>query len=458
MSSVRRHAAWTLTLLLASSAWAAESEPTTLVYPPFGHCLGLHKVTDFHRFIYLGMRTELDDPTGVAAVKLLSEDDPATESDDDELTVFGLNTGRCEILYNVSLYEASIYGTCGSGTGQFLQPLAIAADERGNVFVADTGNDRIVRLHYSRGDVRWIKTFRSPDGDPTAFREPSGLALGSSGTVYVADTGNDRVVVMSPTGESLLVIGGDAAAGAALDGPSGIAVVEPDDLWIVSRGDDVLIVSDRGGKRLLKFTTGGALLGVLEADALPLANASFGYLAIDFYGSVYATDNANGCIHKLDRWLNYVTSFGRQGSGDAEFDHPRGITLWRRFGQIFVTERTGAQYLWVGTEIRNLSASPGTVTGTDDRVSLAYYLTETSRVTIELVDRGGEVVHTLVDDRRRALGPNTERWDVRRGSGGERLQPGDYVVRVTATPTYSSGVYFRDTAEIPLRVLNDGPR
>ena len=447
-------------LLIAFPTFAASDEydPTTLVYPPFGHCMGMHKITAFHRFVYLGMRTALDNPTGIAAVKLLSEDDPSTEADDDELTVFGLNTGRCEILYNASLYKAKIYGECGSGRGQFRDPLGIAADERGNVFVADTGNDRVVRLLYERGGLRWVQAFGTKGARERQFRRPSQLALGESGTLYVADTGNDRVVVISPEGEPIREIRGDGEAGVTLEGPAGIAVVERGDLWIASRRGDVLMVADRDGTRLLKFTTDGVLVGLVEADTLPVPDARFEYLAVDFYGNTYATDSANGRIHKMDWQMRHVTSFGRQGTGHKELDQPRGITLWRRFGQIFVTERAGAQYLWIGTEIRDLSVTPAALTPGAEPLSVSYYLTETSRVTIELIDGDGRVVCSPVEYRRRALGANTERWSGRRGRDGDPVRPGTYTLRITAAPTYSSGVYFHDTAETALEVLSAAPR
>ena len=50
---------------------ADEDDPTTLVYPPFGHCLGIHRATSFHLFVYLGTRTKFDEPAGLAAVKLI---------------------------------------------------------------------------------------------------------------------------------------------------------------------------------------------------------------------------------------------------------------------------------------------------------------------------------------------------------------------------------------------------
>jgi hypothetical protein len=453
--TLRRPLVATLALLLggafAAGAWAgAPADQTTLVYPPFGHCLGIHRATSFHLFVYLGTRTSFNEPAGIAAVKLAVKDDPSTEADDDELTVFGLNSGNGEIIYNTSLYDAAIYGASGSGEGEFSDPLGIAADEAGDVFVADTGNDRIVRLLYDQDRLRWVRSWGSKGTAEGEYSHPSQIALGASGTLYVTDTGNDRVVVTSADGEPLRTIVGDASAGVTLEGPIGLAVVEGGDPWISGK-QAFIVVSDRGGTRLCQFSLEGAIRATVDASAVPAQDARFGYLAIDYYGNVYATDRRNSRIYKFDRDLAYVTAFGRPGTGDGELDEPRGIALWRRFGQIFITERAGAQYFWIGTDILGAAVRPDVLVP-GGSVVLTYFLTETSRVTLELVDGKGKVVHTIFSHRRRAVGANTERWDGTRGRGGEPLSPGRYALRLTAAATYSSGKYFHDTSETPLEI------
>lgn len=213
-----------------------------------------------------------------------------------------------------------------------------------------------------------------------------------------------------------------------------------------------------GGRRLLKFSREGSLLASVSAAELPVPSASFDYLAIDYYGSVYATDRANCLIHKFDRKLAYVTSFGRCGTGDRELDQPRGITIWRRFGQVFITERAGAQYFWIGTEIQDLGVRPGEVVPRSTKAAISYRLTEVSRVTVEFLDQKGQVACTLVTNRRRAAGDNAEPWDGTLGRGKGDLAPGTYTVKVTARPTYSSGIYFQDTSETTVKVLAAKPR
>lgn len=440
-----------LALIGAAARAGAEYDPSMLIYPPFRHCLGLHKVTRFHLFVYLGTRTRFNEPGAIAAVKLVSEDDPRTARDDDELTLFGINTGECEIIYNTSLTSADVYGECGTGPGQFRNPLGIAAERNGNVFVADTGNDRIVQLTYRDDQLRFVRSFGSTGSGERQFRSPSGVAVGASGTLYIADTGNDRIVEVTRAGEPILSFSADAAGGLSLDGPTALAVVEAVEEWTAVKRD-LIVVVDRGGTRLVQLSRDGRALAVAEAGSLPLQNARFSHVAIDFYGNAYATDTARSQIHKFDPSLAYVASFGRQGTGRLELDEPRGITIWRRFGQVFVTERAGAQYFWIGTEIRELEAAADTATPDGSGIRVSYMLTETSRVTIELLSEREDVVRTLVRDRRRAIGRNVERLDA------ASVAPGLYTLRVTAAPTYSSGSYFQDTAETTLRLPGGGRR
>ena len=445
-----------LLVLVVVPGAARDDVQTTLVHPPFGHCLGMHRVTAFHLFLYLGASTRFNEPAGLTAVKLDALDDPSTASDDDELTVFGLNSGECEIIFNTSLANVETYGECGDDRGEFRNPLGIVADVRGNVFVADTGNHRIVRLLYKDSRLEFVASFGSEGQGRLQFSTPSQVALGASGNLYVTDTGNDRVVAMTSTGQWLSEVTGDNE-GLTLDRPVGLAVVEGDDPWI-SRRQDFIVVSDRGGGRLVKISRDGRLIGTVTSEELPLPSVRFDALAIDYYGNVYATDGPNGRIHKFDAQLHYVTSVGNSGTGNIEMDEPRGITLWRRFGQIFITERTGAQYFWIGTDILNLETSSERISPGEDDLRLSYFLTEVARVTVELVNSDGDVVHTLIDNRRRAVGQNVERWDGRLGRRGDPAPPGAYTLRITARPTYSSGEYFHDTAETPLSVLHAASR
>lgn len=77
----------------------------------------------------------------------------------------------------------------------FKEPLDLCVDQNGYIYVADTGNNRIVKLN-PEGKLDAI--FRGPEGN--TFKSPSGVFVDSMGSIFVADTGNKRIVHLAPDG------------------------------------------------------------------------------------------------------------------------------------------------------------------------------------------------------------------------------------------------------------------
>jgi DNA-binding beta-propeller fold protein YncE len=88
-----------------------------------------------------------------------------------------------------------MWGSSGSGDGQFNHPYGVAIDTSNNVYVADTDNHRIQKF---TSDGTFLTEWGS-DGalygglGEGLFWGPSGVAVDSFGNVYVADTGNHRI-------------------------------------------------------------------------------------------------------------------------------------------------------------------------------------------------------------------------------------------------------------------------
>jgi uncharacterized protein (TIGR03663 family) len=80
----------------------------------------------------------------------------------------------------------------------FFGPRGIAVDAQGNVYIADTGNKRIV-VTDSEGTFRY--QWGTAGGQSGSFNEPTGVAVDAAGNVYVADTWNGRVQVFPATPE-----------------------------------------------------------------------------------------------------------------------------------------------------------------------------------------------------------------------------------------------------------------
>jgi len=153
----------------------------------------------------------------------------------------------------------------------------LALDASGNVYVSDTGRHSVERID-PQGQVTVLAGTGTPgfggDGGPAAAAQingPSGLAVDAQGNVYVADTGNNRIRVIGTDGVIRTVAGngaadfdgdGGPALSAALNTPMGLAVDASGNLF----------VADFRNNRIRKLTP--AAIAVEQTTPLATVNAA----------------------------------------------------------------------------------------------------------------------------------------------------------------------------------------
>ncbi|MDZ7267877.1 MAG: NHL repeat-containing protein [candidate division KSB1 bacterium] len=417
-----------------------KDDPTTLVFPPFLH-IWVQKATATHLKLYTKNSVKVDNPQGVAATRLDSWEDPKRTEDDDELTVYGVNAGYNMIIFNTSRSAIAFYGMNETGERRLRQPHGIAAHRSGEVYVADTGNHRVVHFHNPGRELRYIRAL-------TGLRSPRDVAISPDKTVYVADTGNNRIAVYRD--DQLLHSWG---ANGGLQAPTAVAATDASEPWSYYK-DAFVIVIDQEQQRLQKFSPDGQLLASRTMAGLGITNARLAYAALDYYSNLYVTDTANHCLHKFDRHLNYLTRFGRRGSGAREFHEPRGLAIYKRFGQVIIAEREAVQYYWIGTDVRDFNARL-----TNQRLlEVSYFLTEPSFVTLEIRDAEGTALVQPMTNTLRFAGANRETFSGAWQPVDPALLPpkqsplapvaaGKFTLRLTIKPTYSSYMHFEKTVE-----------
>lgn len=89
----------------------------------------------------------------------------------------------------------------GKCIGNFITPQDICVSDNGYVYVADTGNNRIVVLNSAMTEVKQIIDTFTHDKKEDTFKTPSGVCVSQSKKIYVADTGNKRVVIFTLDGD-----------------------------------------------------------------------------------------------------------------------------------------------------------------------------------------------------------------------------------------------------------------
>ncbi len=204
-------------------------------------------------------------------------------------------------------------GTAGyaDGTGtsaQFFQPLGVAVDGSGNVYVADYGNHRIRKIT-SSGVVNTlagsgVAGYADGTGTVAQFNWPSGVEVDGSGNVYVADYTNHRIRKITPSGV-VSTLAGSGTAGFA----DGIGIAAkfywPSDVAVDGSGN--VYVADSGNHRIRKITPAGvvtSLAGSGIAGYLDGTGTSVQFyqpigVAVDGSGNVYVADYINHRIRKI---------------------------------------------------------------------------------------------------------------------------------------------------------------
>jgi len=209
---------------------------------------------------------------------------------------------------------AGLAGQAGSANGalsaaRFYVPNGIAADEAGNLYVADSGNHTIRKVSRD-GVVTTVAgvpgSSGTADGFGTAarFNFPFGLALDAAGNLYITDTNNSTIRRMATSGEVTTLVGQagvpgstDGIGGAArLFGPEGISVDAAGNLYFVDAGNQLVrMVTPAGAVTTLG---GGGVLG--NADGLGTQARFFtprGIVA-DAIGNLWITDYYNNTIRR----------------------------------------------------------------------------------------------------------------------------------------------------------------
>jgi len=228
-------------------------------------------------------------------------------------------------------------------TASFSNMMGIAADSKGNIYVADSHNNLIRRINPNG----IVKTFAgsnavgSADGPraTASFFNPEAVAVDRKGNVYVADTHNNLIRKISEDGvvttiagrrENSFIPGKDSSA--RFDNPSGIAVDLNGNLYVADWANNLIRKISPGGK-----VTNLAGSGIPGSNDGIGSSASF-YLpwgiAVDSANNVYVADSYNNMIRKISPEGVVKTLAGKKekgvanGSGsNASFFHPAGIAL-----------------------------------------------------------------------------------------------------------------------------------
>jgi len=251
-----------------------------------------------------------------------------------------------------------VYGSDGSGPGQFHHPTGVAIGSDGNLYVADIGNHRI-QLLTTNGT--FVTEWGSDGTDPSSLSAPLHVAIDHYGHVFVTEWeahSNSQTLfqVFTPDGVYLSswVPFGSGSGVASFGSPFGVAV-----------GPDGRV-----------FIADDTHLYVYANDGTYLTNWPFGGkgIAVDASGNVYLLDTSCGCVRKFDGSGRQMTSWS-SGALDLAVDALGNVyTADMARNRVVIYTADGAVLAtWgtLGTNPGQFYAPWGVAVGPDGRVYVA---------------------------------------------------------------------------------------
>jgi sugar lactone lactonase YvrE len=259
------------------------------------------------------------------------------------------------------------------GTDLFY-PYGVRVDGTGNIYIADTNNNRVVKVPAGGGAETTVAT---------GFNYPWDVAIDGVGDVYVADYGNNRVVRVAPNGSQSLV-------GTGLSGPTGVAVAWAGNVYIadgrnarvvkvpasggaqtsigsglyypisvaVDTAGDVYIAEERG---VVEVLPGGTQKAVGSGFAAP------GGVAVDATGNVYVSDLGNS------RLVEVFAGDGGEATIMTGLRFPNGVAV-DGSGNVYICDSANSRVLQINrTQLpATVNFGAATVGGTPAAATLAF--------------------------------------------------------------------------------------
>jgi sugar lactone lactonase YvrE len=210
----------------------------------------------------------------------------------------------------------------GTNYQSFYGPSGIYVDSSGNIYVADSDNNRICKWNSAGVAIGWISGDNGWHTGPalasgTSYRSfncPEGVCVDSSGNIYVADSYNNRICKWNSAGVPLGWIGGGNSGWQTGSAPTNASDYQsfygPSGIYVDSSGN--IYVADHGNNRICKWASSGAAIGWIGGGTNVWqtgSGASYGTGGAYFYlpTGVYVDSSNN--IYVADWYNNRISKW-----------------------------------------------------------------------------------------------------------------------------------------------------
>jgi DNA-binding beta-propeller fold protein YncE len=220
------------------------------------------------------------------------------------------------------------WGRSGIGEGEFsyipgVSYDALEVDAQGNIFVTDSGNNRVQKFD---SDGNFVTQWGSNGiGEGKLFR-PLGVAVDIEGYVYVTDS-NPYVQKFNNDGKYLLSLGSEGTGDGQFRHPTGIEVDE----------QGYVYVADYENKRVQKFDGDGQFITSWETGTDIGTTGTPESIAIDSLGRIHVTDLTLYRVEVFTSEGQSLWTWGSIGLNEGQFLYPTGLSI-NPEGEIYLSD------------------------------------------------------------------------------------------------------------------------
>jgi trimeric autotransporter adhesin len=240
------------------------------------------------------------------------------------------------------------YGYNGDGIAATKSNLdsmtGVAVDGSGNIYIVDTGNQRIRKVTVSTGIITTIAGtgVAGDDGDGIAatrarVRTPYGVAVDGSGNIYIADTGNQRIRKVTVSTGIITAVAGTGAYGYNGDGIAATSADLQLPMGVAVDGSGNIYIADTGNQRIRKVTVSTGIITTIagtgvfgyNGDGIAATSADLQLpigVAVDRSGNIYIADVNNSRVRKITVSTGIITTLAGTGSYGYSSDGINAIT------------------------------------------------------------------------------------------------------------------------------------
>ncbi|CAN7388137.1 NHL repeat-containing protein [Pseudoduganella sp. LjRoot289] len=286
---------------------------------------------------------------------------PAAPQKAVEAPVDASPAGRTAKFWAARITTLAGDGTPGAAEGnmpltvaRFSDPYGVAVDAAGSIYIADAGENNRIRKLTPGGATSTLAGGKEGFADGPAaqamFNTPSGIAVDGKGNLYVADTGNNAIRKVAPDG-TVSTLAGSGVAGTAdgkgreaqFNGPIGVAVDEAGVVYVADTyNDSIRRIAPDGSVTTI---AGNGAPGDADGPALKAGFDTPCALVLDADGALLIADTRNNAIRKLSK-DGQVTTVQRAPDSDRQALLRRPLALARSHdGHLYIASGSGGRIL-----------------------------------------------------------------------------------------------------------------